>query len=728
FKAVLRGTLPHTNERIRWDNPNPDTKERLAHDVVLSAPKSISMALHLEDDLRIFDAHTAAVQATLDLIEQEVAQTRIQVNGVRSVVFTGNLIAALIPHHTSRDGDMQLHTHMLIMNGTQGPDGVWRSLSHESLASAEWVGSYYRQKLAENVQALGYRIETTQDGFELAGYDRDEMEVFSKRNRAIVQSVMDQGLEINPQTKKAAVLPTRKAKSKVGQKLEIIQEQWQQEAQQAGIGHPIQVEPIPVQSSLSKGQFEVDSAIRHLSETAVSFSRSEIYAYAFKHVHSKGLEIDHLNAALADRNDLIAVGKGRMTTVDALEREIATIQTWTLGQGKAKPILDPETARNVLSGTSLNTGQFEAVLNVACATDQHLIIQGLAGVGKTHALGALKHLIEASDQAISIQGFSPTLKAAQQLQQEMGITTHTVESLVRREADLTPNQLWIIDEAGMVSAEQMLTLVEKANTVGARILLVGDTGQNPSVKAGSPMKSLMQNGATTFKLSDIIRQQNSMQKRAVELIANGQPVEALSILSENGHVQAMPSQPERVQAIAQDYLSLNRTERSKTLIVTGTNTERNAITQAIRAGLKTEGSLGAETTILRISSQYLSVEEKRRVENFETGSYIQLLRNYQSTPLQQNQLYQVMGREGDELVVSSPGGRLYRFDPSLYAEKEVFKAEPFAVAVGDQLRWTASNRKEGQINGSEFTVIGVTDKTLIVADDKGTKIVTLNQP
>ncbi|MGB8698017.1 MAG: MobF family relaxase, partial [Thermosynechococcaceae cyanobacterium] len=109
FKAVLRGTLPHTDERIRWDNPNPDTKERLAHDVVLSAPKSISMALHLEGDLRLFDAHTAAVQATLDLIEQEVAQTRIQVNGFRSVVFTGNLIAALIPHHTSRDGDMQLH-------------------------------------------------------------------------------------------------------------------------------------------------------------------------------------------------------------------------------------------------------------------------------------------------------------------------------------------------------------------------------------------------------------------------------------------------------------------------------------------------------------------------------------------------------------------------------------------------------------------------------------------
>ncbi len=299
FKTVLRGNLPTTNERIRWENPNPENKERLAHDVVLSAPKSISMALHLEGDVRVFDAHMEAVLETLDFIENEVAETRIQVNGVRSVVHTGNLLAALIPHHTSRDGDMQLHTHMLIMNGTKGPDGVWRSLCHESLASAEWVGSYYRQKLAQKVQGLGYRIYTTKDGFELEGYSRDEIEVFSKRNRAIVREVMSKGLEVSPENKKDAVLTTRKAKSGVGQKLEEVQAQWRAEALREGVGSPILDRPLPVSGSLVKGQQEVDSAIRHLSEASVSFSRSDIYAYAFKHIHVKGLEIEHLNQAIA---------------------------------------------------------------------------------------------------------------------------------------------------------------------------------------------------------------------------------------------------------------------------------------------------------------------------------------------------------------------------------------------------------------------------------------------
>ncbi|WP_262562582.1 MobF family relaxase [Acaryochloris sp. CCMEE 5410] len=105
-----------------------------------------------------------------------------------------------MPHHTSRDGDMQLHTHMLIMNGTQGPDGQWRSLSHEKLAQAKWIGSFYRQKLAEKVQR-GYRIYQTKDAFELVGYDRSDVEVFSKRHRAIVKAVRDEGLEVTPENK-----------------------------------------------------------------------------------------------------------------------------------------------------------------------------------------------------------------------------------------------------------------------------------------------------------------------------------------------------------------------------------------------------------------------------------------------------------------------------------------------------------------------------------------------
>ena len=185
FITLSRGTQPGTTARIREAKPNPEDKERFGHDLCFSAPKSVSMALHIGRDNRVFEAHTQAVKETMDAAEKLLAQARIQVNGVRSVVNTENLAMVLIPHHTSREGDPNLHTHVYVMNGTLCPDGKWRSLSHESLVHAGWLGSYYRQKLSENMQSLGYRIYVTSAGFELEGYSRQDIEVFSKRHKVI---------------------------------------------------------------------------------------------------------------------------------------------------------------------------------------------------------------------------------------------------------------------------------------------------------------------------------------------------------------------------------------------------------------------------------------------------------------------------------------------------------------------------------------------------------------
>ncbi|MGR3280710.1 hypothetical protein ACSYAD_37270, partial [Acaryochloris marina NIES-2412] len=68
------------------------------------------------------------------------------------------------------------------------------------------------------------------------------------------------------------------------------------------------------------------------------------------------------------------------------------------------------------------------------------------------------------------------------------------------------------------------------------------------------------------------------------------------------------------------------------------------------------------------------------------------------------QLYKVEKHEGDELVVSSFGGRLYRFKPAKYKLKEVYSAKEFDVAVGDKLRWTTTINENNWINGQQLTV------------------------
>lgn len=314
FRQVFYGYQPGIEERIRGERPHRNTKERLAHDLTLSAPKSFSMAMHLGRDVRLFDIHMEAVKETLDLVEEMYAQARLQVNGDRFVVNTGNVIAAIIPHHTSREMDMQLHSHCVIMNGTQCPDGKWRSLWHESIVDAEWLGSYYRQLLAQKVQQLGYEIYETQleqgHSFEINTYTRSQIEEFSKRSRQIVENLQRRGLEVNAENRDGAVLTTRKVK-RIEENLAELQTRWRVEAGVMEIDNPTLQHSGVESLGHGSAKQELESTIRHLSERSVSFSLEDIYQYVFDHIQTFGLE--DLNFEIARHKELLPLGK-RFTT------------------------------------------------------------------------------------------------------------------------------------------------------------------------------------------------------------------------------------------------------------------------------------------------------------------------------------------------------------------------------------------------------------------------------
>jgi conjugative relaxase-like TrwC/TraI family protein len=725
FVTLSRGTKPGTDERIRGLKQDEETKERHGHDLVFSAPKSYSMALEVGGDLRLFDAHMSAVKETMDLAEKMFGNTRIWVNGVREVVNTGNLAMALIPHHTSRDGDPNLHTHVYVMNGTKGPDGKWRSLSHEELVHAKWLGSHYRQKLAENAHALGYRTYPTKDGFELQGYERNQIEVFSKRHKAIEQKVIQMGLDLTPENKKKAVLTTRKAKRDSGKKLEDTQEVWREEGKPYGIGTLTLQSPIVLQVEPGLMKRELESAIAHFSERSVAFNQQDIYQYVFEHVKVSKIQAQDLDAEIQKHTSLIkTIHPGQYTTVEAFEREIETRNLWMAGQGKAEA-LKPEAN---LEGSSLNSGQAEVVLQTLTSTDTHQVWHGFSGVGKTTAFRTLKAELE--ETGVVIRGYATTLSAAEGLQKELGIKTNTVQHLVLNQPDSVPNQLWLVDEVGMLGAEDMLKMQRQAEAVGARIIIAGDAGQNSSIKAGSPLRSLMGYGATTHKLNKIIRQQNSIQLQAVELIANGDGSAALNLLNNNGYIKEIEDRGERATAISGQFLALSQREQDKTFIVTGTNAERLSITQALRQGLKEQGKLSEAVKTVQLVSRQFTAEQSRRIENYTPGDYIKLRIKYPGTELQKGQLYKVEKRDGNELLVSSFGGRIYRLDPARHQEKDVYYAKNIELAVGDKLRWTASDKQKARTNGRHLTVASINDTTMTVKDvnTKKTQEVSLLEP
>jgi hypothetical protein len=90
---------------------------------------------------------------------------------------------------TSRDGDMQLHTHCLVLNrGHTSEDGVWRALDGRALLTARTgAGAFYNRTLeAELTRRLGVAWRDRPDGLrELDGVDDDLIDAFSTRRRAI---------------------------------------------------------------------------------------------------------------------------------------------------------------------------------------------------------------------------------------------------------------------------------------------------------------------------------------------------------------------------------------------------------------------------------------------------------------------------------------------------------------------------------------------------------------
>ena len=124
---------------------------------MFSPPKSVSSwwALadpELKDEIR--KAHQAAIEATITKLETDIVRTRTGADGIAQAHVRG-ITAALFDHWDSRDGDPQLHTHMLVSNRVQGEDGRWRTIdSRWSLMPAVATsGAYYDTVLMDELSS-----------------------------------------------------------------------------------------------------------------------------------------------------------------------------------------------------------------------------------------------------------------------------------------------------------------------------------------------------------------------------------------------------------------------------------------------------------------------------------------------------------------------------------------------------------------------------------------------
>jgi conjugative relaxase-like TrwC/TraI family protein len=132
LEAMLTGRNPVDGEPLVGMRGVPSSGSVPGFDLTFSAPKSVSLLWGLGGPvaaLEVKAAHREAVGAALDYMQREACWTRRGAGGSEFVQGNGYLAAGYL-HRSSRAGDPQLHTHVLVANATKGPDGRWTRLYH----------------------------------------------------------------------------------------------------------------------------------------------------------------------------------------------------------------------------------------------------------------------------------------------------------------------------------------------------------------------------------------------------------------------------------------------------------------------------------------------------------------------------------------------------------------------------------------------------------------------
>lgn len=412
-----------------------------------------------------------------------------------------------------------------------------------------------------------------------------------------------------------------------------------------------------------------------------------------------------------NENRLVEV-KERYTTQENIDREMRILRFMKKGQGVLQPFYTEKESEQVLQDTTLNDGQKSAAKLIMTTKDRVVGIQGFAGVGKSYTLSeTIKHINNAGGQAHLFAPYSSQVKSLQADGHEANTLAKLLHS-PKMQKELDKDSVIIVDEAGVVNNKQMEQLLKLAREKQCRVVLLGDTQQTKAIEAGKPFDLLQTQGMNFAVIDEIQRQKNETLKKAVIEAATNQSRQSVQTLGKS--ILQIQDRDERLNSLVSKYVQMLPDERDKTLIVTGTNEDKDYINGKIRDDLKLSGT-GVKVKILK--SVDMSKEEMSHARYYKDGYIIQTNTKPHNTDLKKDCLYEVIGKERQLLIVKDEQGRVVKFSPN-NEKLSVFTSKDAEFSAGDKVKITKSNAQLGVATGDSLTVIKTSASTIVAQDNK----------
>lgn len=694
--ALIAGRLPNGESLERIENGV--NTHRSGYDFTFSAPKSASVLIAINGDMRLLDAWNASVAETLKEVESMIS-TRQMVDGVSQTVITGKAVIATFNHDTSRALDPHIHTHTLFLNMTPTQDG-WRTLASDTVHKSGFIEAVYSNQLAigqlclnqfrARVEALGFETENTgKNGlWEISGVPR---EPFSTRHKEIVDAV---GEDASRKSRDVAALDTRQAKQHNPDQ-DALLTRWHATLDKAGFDYKSFREqadaraasyqappPKTAEALTAEVSTAVTQAISLLSDNKTQFTYSEVLSKTLA-----GMQMEPGSMAQARAGIEAAISTQQLIPLDD-KKGLFTSSIHLLDELSVQQLAGRIQRENRVLSFSAPDVRPSGVMATLSDTAPTLAIVNSRG----GATAQCEH-IEAVVSMATGQGRAVTVLATDRTGERFLSESATLsDRLINRAAltadlNLVANSTLVIANAEKLSVKETLLILDQSLRNNVQVLMMDSAGRKGT---GNALATLEEAGVTRFTPSDKPTQQVDV-----------------SIVS-------VPDKQARYAQLAAQYADLSSGPVPVSAQVSGER-EQRALTGAIRDELRTRGELGdAQTSITSLVPVWTDAKSRRQMDTYREGQVMEHW-NGDTRKLEHYTVERVTPQSRTVTLQDSKGKlspiKVSEFDSSW----RVYNTQSIDIAVGEKLTWLG---KQDKLTARDtVTVLKIKKDSLVVERD-----------
>ncbi len=625
FIKLARGLSPKGRQLLKVKPEN----HRIGDDLTFNLIKSASVAYAGADENTktiIEECHQEAVRAVLEYIEKNLIFVREQneeQSKYKKVNASKCLFAEFI-HHTNREGQSSIHSHVILFNLAKNKQGQYKTIETKPLKQhVKALGAMYRNEVAHVLnKRLGLEIAPDREYFTLPAVPHLLVEKFSKRSQQIKESLLKSMIGMSPKARQIAALQTRKKKEVIH--LETQFEKWKAEMDGWSLNLPEDKNQFQPTKTLADYRDELLDA---LVEKQSVFKESDLMeaVHIRAQWHGLGLKIANkfIKTLLKDKE----IKKLRhpnlgicYTTQKQFDLEK---QFYSQAINYAKQC-SPEFTFNTDSSAykaELNDEQklaFDGIVN----GKQLTLVNGKPGTGKSFLMGGIKKYYENAGKRVI--GCAPSGKAANELQQGSGIKSSTIDSLLlaieNKRLKLRKDTVLICDETGMVGIRKLSKLLSYTEAANSKVVLLGDFKQLQAVEAGNSFYNLIKK-IGTLELNQIQRQNKREDIDNIERIANGKTMEVLEDLRNRGLFHVEQTNLTCKAKLVDDWYSTYKENPKESIILAATKSNVHQLNILAREKVQAEGKLtGLPTSFRNHDEKQLTVQVGEQIM-FRRNSY-----------------------------------------------------------------------------------------------------------